>query len=361
MPPAIRRARDVPRWSNRPLELCASLLADAPKKARYALSFYRRRLVHTNLQLLYQCNFRCQICDFWQPSHRDKPQLGVADVHVIADKLARIGPQIVSIGGGEPLLHDDIVGVVRALGRRHFPVMICNGSLVDRSIARALFQAGIYEVSISVDYADPSKHDAQRGVAGAFDLAIRALETLQSSRVHAWQRVHMISVVMDDNLAEIEPLLRLSRSLGITYLVTLYSDGRGKAERRATDVGVGARLLDLKRRYPEFVQLRGYLGRFSHAVAHQGVGPCHAGRNLCNIDSQGDVSLCIDRINEPVGNMLRDDPLLLARRLREEHRSNDCHACWTSCRGAIETLMYGQDRRANLLDYYQMTRPIALG
>jgi hypothetical protein len=70
------------------------------------------------------------------------------------------------------------------------------------------------------------------------------------------------------------------------------------------------------------------------------------------------VSLCIDRRDEPVGNMLRDDPLVLERRLRERHRSNDCHGCWTSCRGAIETLMYGRDLRANLFDYYQMTRPM---
>jgi MoaA/NifB/PqqE/SkfB family radical SAM enzyme len=330
------------------------------KKARYALSFLRRRLVHTNLQLLYQCNFRCQICDFWRPEFQEAPRLSLADVRVVAAKLARVGPQIVSIGGGEPLLHDDLVPIVAALARDHFPVMICNGWLVTPERARALFAAGIYEVSISVDYADPAKHDAQRGVAGAHRRALEALRTLAANRVHPWQRVHMISVVMDDNVDEVEPLIRLCRGMGITYLVTLYSDGRGRGTRRASDPALAGRLLRLRDRYPEFVQLRGYLRKFADAVRDDGVGPCYAGKTLLNIDSQGDVTLCIDRLDDPVGNILTDDMAVLERRLRERHERNDCRACWTSCRGAIETLMYGGDFVPNLADYWRMTRDVAL-
>src|SRR5512140_505036 len=92
---------------------------EALKQARYALSFLRRGLVHTNLQLLYTCNFRCQICDFWKPERRAAPRLSLADVQVIAARLAEVGPQIVSIGGGEPLLHEELVPIVAALAREH--------------------------------------------------------------------------------------------------------------------------------------------------------------------------------------------------------------------------------------------------
>ncbi|HEY3353369.1 MAG TPA: radical SAM protein [Polyangia bacterium] len=341
--------------------MLAGTLAEAAKKARYAASFLGRRLVHTNLQLLYQCNMRCQICDFWKPPFTGKPRLTAAQVEVIGRQLAAIGPQIVSIGGGEPLLHPELVRIVEILARDHFPVMICNGWFVTLAVARDLFRAGIYEVSISVDYADRARHDAQRGVAGAYDRALAALRVLAESRVHPWQRVHMISVVMDDNVDDIERLITLSRELGVTYLVTLYSDGRGRAERRARSAGLGARLLALKDRYPDFVQLRGYLGRFGEAVREGGVGPCRAGRNLCNVDCQGNVTLCIDRLDEPVGNLLTDDARTVERRLLEAHRRNECRSCWTSCRGAIETLMYGSDRLQNLLDYHAMTRSVPLG
>ncbi|MDD5307420.1 MAG: radical SAM protein [Deltaproteobacteria bacterium] len=330
------------------------------KKLRFAASFLRRRMVHTNLQLLFDCNMRCEICDFWGESHRTKPSLSLAQIDVISEKLALVGPQIVSVGGGEPLLHPDIVPIVRSLNRFHFPVMICNGFFVTPKNARALFEAGMYEISVSVDYADPDRHDKQRGLTGAHERAMAALLTLQRSRVAPYQRVHMISVVMDDNLDEMEPLIRLCRDIGITYVVTLYSDARGTKATRSISPAVSERLIDLKRRYPEFVSLRSYIGRFSSAVAEGGVGPCHAGKNMCNIDSAGDVSLCIDRMDDPIGNILTGDVFELMAALRAKYDANTCRGCWTSCRGCLESLMYGGRPLANMSDYKGMTRDVPL-
>jgi len=333
--------------------------SDWTKKVRFARSFMWGRMVHVNLQLLYTCNYRCTICDFWKPNWRHKPLLSVDQTEVISEKLNCLGPQIISIGGGEPMLHPDLVAIVRALARHHFPVMITNGSLVTPELARNLFKAGMVEISVSVDYADPRKHDAQRGVSGAHAKAIEALRVLQENRTHPEQRVNMISVILEDNLQEVEPLIEVCQKLGITYLVTLYSPSRGAKAERPPAAEVSRRLLELKRRYRHFVALRGYLARFTEAVAENGIGPCYAGRNLCNIDCQGDVSLCIDRLEDPVGNILTDDIFVLEQRLLERHKTNQCRDCWTSCRGSIEALRYGQNRLANLIDYYQMTRPVA--
>jgi MoaA/NifB/PqqE/SkfB family radical SAM enzyme len=333
---------------------------DLNKKLRFATSFLRNRLVHVNLQILYSCNYRCAICDFWKPSWRPKPVLSAAQAEVISEKLNLLGPQIVSIGGGEPMLHPHLTAIVRTLARHHFPVMITNGSLVTAELARELFDAGMMEISVSVDYADPGKHDAQRGVAGAHAQAIDALRILHANRTDPQQRVNMISVIMEDNLPDVEPLIESCRELGITYLVTLYSHSRGTKPERLAGGRVSERLLAIKRQHRHFVALRGYLERFTEAAANNGIGPCYAGRNLCNIDSQGDVGLCIDRLEDPVGNMLTDDVFEIERRLLERHRSNQCRDCWTSCRGSIEAVRHGRDQVGNLLDYYQMTRPVAL-
>lgn len=333
---------------------------DRGRKLRYLRNFLAGRLVHTNLQLLYTCNFRCRICDFWQPSYRDAARLSLKQVETISDKLAQIGPQIVSIGGGEPLLHPDIVGVVRALARHHFPVMICNGWYVTPEMARSLWQAGIYEVSISVDYADAKKHDEQRGAPGAYERALAALRVLNQERIHPRQRVHMISVVLEDNLDDLEPLIQMCREMGITYLVTLYSDSRGQRSVRSIPGQASQRLLGLKRKYREFVAVRGYLARFSEAIANGGIGSCSAGKQLCNIDSQGQVGLCIDRICEPVGNILTDDMTQLEQRLLAAHRENACQACWTSCRGNIDTLRSPRQIFGNAWDYHQMSKGLPL-
>jgi radical SAM protein with 4Fe4S-binding SPASM domain len=335
-----------------------SLRRQSGKKWKYARAWMRQKLVHLNLQILYQCNFRCHICDFWKPAFKDSPRLSADQVQHIAGQLDRYGPMVISIGGGEPLLHDELIPICEALSPSNFLVMITNGSLMTEDKARAIMAAGLYEVSVSVDYANRAAHDRQRQFTGAFDKACAALEMLQRNRVHAYQRVNMISVVMDDNLDEIEPLITLSKELGVTYLVTMYSDKRG-AKARAVDPELTRRLLDIKKRNRHFVTVRGYLEKFSQAKA-EGVLPCHAGKNLFNVDCQGNVTLCIDTIHDPVGNILHDDIFELERRLLEKHRTNTCGTCWTSCRGPVETLMYGRNRLRNLRDYYQLTRDVPL-
>ena len=332
---------------------------EATKKLRLAWHFLRRRLIHTNLQILYDCNFRCRICDFWKKEYRGRPWMTAVEARAVAARLSEIGPQIVSIGGGEPLLHPEVEDIVSALARRHFPVMITNGWMMTPTKARALWAAGLYEISVSVDYSSAAKHDAQRGRAGAFHRAVAALETLEANRVQKDQRVNMISVIMDDNLAEIEPLLELSRRLGVTYLVTLYSRRRGVNQTGAASGDTSPTLLRLKKAYPEFVALRGYIGRFSEALGG-GVAPCYAGKHLLHINPQGDVSLCIDHENRPVANLLTEEPSVVEKKLLERYQSNDCHACWTSCRGSLETLIYGPGRLANLWDYYRMTKSLRL-
>lgn len=335
---------------------------EALKKGRYGLAFARRSLVHTNLQILYDCNFRCKICDFWHDrGDGQRPRMTAEQARIISDKLASIAPQIVSIGGGEPLLHPELMDIVSALSRHHIPVMICNGWYVNATNARELFERGMYEISVSCDYADPERHDRQRGMPGAHKRALAALKCLVDNRVHPEQRVHMISVVMDDNLDDIEQLVKMASDLGVTYLLTLYSHRRGALSPRDVPTHTTERLLELKARYPEFVVLRGYVARFSEALENAGIGPCYAGKNLCNVDSQGQVSLCIDRVDEPVANLLTDDAKTVRRALLAAFERNDCRACWTSCRGTIETLMYGRDRLGNLRDYYAMAKPASLG
>jgi MoaA/NifB/PqqE/SkfB family radical SAM enzyme len=333
---------------------------DLYKKMRYMRTFLAGRLVHTNLQITSRCNFKCQICDFWREEQRSDRDLTTDVVRVISEKLNQIGPQIVSIGGGEPLLNRDVVSMVGVLSKHHFPVMICNGWYVTPQNSRALFRAGMSEISVSVDYADPKKHDAQRGREGAYDRAIEALSILHRSRTNRNQRVNMISVIMDDNLDEVEPLIQICERLGFTYLVTLYSDRRGHKDKRPIPVDVSRHLLALKQKYKHFVALRGYLARFSEGTTEGGIGPCFTGKHLCNIDSTGDVSLCIDRVDEPVGNILTEDMKTIEERLLQRHRSNTCTDCWTSCRDSIESIRYGEAPHENLFDYYQMTKPISI-
>jgi MoaA/NifB/PqqE/SkfB family radical SAM enzyme len=336
-----------------------SVVHESWKKARFAWRFARERLVHLNLQLLYDCNFRCRICDFWKEPYLGLPRLSLDQVRVMAGKLRQLGPQLISMGGGEPLMHPEFLPIAETLSPDHFLVMITNGWFMTREKAAAIWRAGFYEVSVSVDYADADRHDEQRATPGAHARALEALRLLHETRVHPWQRVQMISVVMDDNVDDIERLVERSAEMGIGYLVTLYSHSRGTKPRRAGDRELGARLLEIRKRHRHFLTIRGYLERFGEALT-DGIGPCQAGKNLWNVDCQGNVTLCIDKLDEPVGNLLVDEMSTIEARLLEAQRANRCTGCWTSCRGPIETMMYGSGL-GRYADYFQLTRDVPLG
>jgi MoaA/NifB/PqqE/SkfB family radical SAM enzyme len=338
------------------------MIRDTQKKLKFVRQFIRKDFLHVNLQLLYACNYSCKICDFWKEPYTNYPSLTVDQVKVIASKLSQLGTMMVSVGGGEPLLHKDLIEITQILAKDHFPMMICNGWYMTPEIARALFKAGMYEVSISVDYANAALHDEQRGQKGAYEKAINALQMLHDNRVYRDQRVHMISVVMDDNLDQVEPLIKIAKEMGITYLVTFYSNGRGTKERKTYTTDISNYLLSLKKQYKEFVVFPGYINRFTEAYENNGgIRPCYAGKNLFNIDSQGNATRCIDRLDEYAGNILTDDVETIRKNLNHHFTNSHCGDCWTSCRGTIESLMYGGDQQLqNLYAFYQITKNIPL-
>jgi len=324
---------------------------------RLAANMLGRNLIHCNLQVTYRCNFRCRICDFWKDSYDKSHELSLEDIRLIARKLARLGTLIVSLAGGEPLIREDLCQVIRTLNQEgHFPILITNGWFVDERTARDILRAGLQEISVSVDYADPARHDAQRGHKGAWERAVHALELLNRFRPTKRNRVHMITVLMGDNLDDVEELIRLSRRLGVTYMVNLYSSNRGSKQPRPPQVPVTRRLLDLKARYPEFVTLTSYIEHLDRAIARGGIGNCQTGRLLLNIDNHGNAARCTETLDEPVGNILGEDVMSIRDRLRAVQRTRPCAQCWTSCRGFAEC-MYKTPRLRQLREFYVSVRP----
>jgi MoaA/NifB/PqqE/SkfB family radical SAM enzyme len=326
---------------------------------RMARNLFLKRMLHCNLQVTYRCNFRCQICDFWKEEYQKTDELSLDDIRLIGAKLNRLGTLIISLAGGEPLIREDLPEVIAILNKaNHFPILITNGWFVDQAMAKDLLRAGLQEISVSVDYADPARHDAQRGRQGAWERAVKALELLHKNRPDKRNRVHMISVLMDDNLDDVEPLIQLARRIGVTYMVNLYSWNRGTKNPRLPSAHVAKHLLALKRKYPEFITLTSYLEQFDNAIATGGIGDCQTGRLLMNIDNHGNVARCTETLTEPVGNILTDEAAVLRERLLDAQRSRPCAQCWTSCRGFAEC-MHKPPRWRQFREFFISVRPRA--
>jgi len=304
------------------------------KKFGFFKTFLARRPVWCSWQVTDLCNFRCKFCAVWKKRSNGREQT-LEEIEQSAGKLACIGTMVVSITGGEPLLRKDLPAVVRAIGRHHFTFISTNGWLITRERARALAEAGLWGVGVSLDYADPQRHDALRGKEGAHHRAMEALRILQEARIGGRPRVNLMITLMHDNFDDIAELAEFARGVGCSFRVQPYSILKTGDTGLQHPRPVAGRLLELRRRYQNFITNPVVLEKFDTAL-NGGVPGCVAGRYMLNIDPTGRVAKCPeDRLN-PVGHILHTDGKTLVRLLKERHRSNTCSDCWYNCRSELE-------------------------
>ena len=310
------------------------------KKARLFRTWIARYPMWCAWQVTYRCNFRCAFCGYFNDERGHQPEHGVEDFARASGKLSKLGTMLISLAGGEPLIRDDIVDIVREVARYHIPFITTNGWYLTPDLARQLYDAGLWGVSVSIDYADPDMHDRRRGMKHAFDRAVQALEYLKAARRHPWQRLNVMTVLLHDNLDHIEPLLELAGQYDAYLMVQPYGHLKTGSNRFSNrQQGVADHLLDLKDRYPNFLSNKTFLAGFDKAL-NGGIPGCRAGQAFFNIDSTGEVTICVEQAGQPVGNIYHDHEQDLIHRLRAQAKTNTCQACWYNCRGEVEMLYH---------------------
>jgi MoaA/NifB/PqqE/SkfB family radical SAM enzyme len=321
---------------------------------RLLTGFVRKRPIHCIVQVSNRCNLTCGFCSFWERPAHPRDEMTVDDFEVISAKLAEAGSMVVSLEGGEPLLRPDAAGIVRAFARYHHPILFTNGWRVTELLARDLWQAGLTEIGVSIDYADPERHDAHRGLKGTFAAAVKAVGILRDTAPHGSRQVTVMTVLMRDNFHELESLLKLSKEQGVSHQCTLVStlgDGRGEPSYAMPEKGIGERLLELKAKYPHFITFSGYLEGVGNFLEGQVRTPCWAGERFLNVDHLGEVSPCIEKLHLRAGNLRRDPWSVIEQKLRSFEEVRGCSDCYTSCRGFVEE-MSGMPRLRSWREFF---------
>ncbi len=124
------------------------------------------------LEPLFRCNLSCTGCGKIQyPMPILKKHLSVEECVQASDDC---GAPVVSIAGGEPLLHPDIAQIARALTERKRFVYLCtNALLLERKLD--LFEPDTH-LSFSVHMDGPrEQHDRSVCREGVYDLAVQAI------------------------------------------------------------------------------------------------------------------------------------------------------------------------------------------
>lgn len=143
------------------------------------------------------CNLRCVHCYASATPEPEKGELTHQQGRALLDDLRAFGVPAVLFSGGEPLARPDapqLIGYARSLGLNC--TLSTNGVLIDDAMADQLAAVGLKYVGISLD-GIRSRHDKLRGVAGAFDGSLAAIDRCRARGIKVGVRftVHALNEV----------------------------------------------------------------------------------------------------------------------------------------------------------------------
>ena len=314
---------------------------------KYAWLVARRRPVLVHFEVTLRCNARCGFCDYWKthPSARDQ------ELQSFADAARYFNPLMVTFTGGEPLLRRDLEALVHAVSaavRLKYVTLITHGAMLTPERARALWDAGVHQFNISLDYLD-ERHDRARGIPGLGARIFAAIPAMQAAGI---DNIRFNTVIKHDNLDQIVPLVHRARQLGVGVNLSVYTDAKngntdhllGDGDARELDAVV-AELLAFKKAHRGVITSSDYyLRQIPRYVRGELAAPCRSGIRTIHIDPTGRVKRCPDF---PTDFHWRDF---------RRYQPIACDACYYACRGEAQAPL----EWSRVQDVMGTTRPTAL-
>ena len=113
-----------------------------------------RKPLQCSLYVTDRCNLDCAYCTEYDNS---RPHPSIDDLKKWVRKIRELGTMRIALVGGEPLVHPNIVELVRYCRKLGFATSLTtNGFLLTRKLVAQLEDAGLQVMQISVDRMTPS-------------------------------------------------------------------------------------------------------------------------------------------------------------------------------------------------------------
>ena len=263
-------------------------LGDSLKVATRVLGS-RRRPMLAHLVVSRYCNLECAYCAEYDKVSKPVP---IDELLARVDALARLGTQIVTLTGGEPLTHPDH-DVVIARIRSHGMVAttITNGFLLTVGRIAGMNAAGLQELQISIDGVKPDAISKKtlKSLAGKLQLLAK----------HAQFHVNINSVlgISEERTQDALEVARSAKALGFSHTVGVLHDAEGTlAPLSATQRAVYDALMSKG----SVAHLVNYLMFQKNLMAGKpNAWHCRAGARYLYICEDGLVSYCSQQRGSP--------------------------------------------------------------
>jgi radical SAM protein len=175
------------------------------------------------------CNLACVHCRASAQTTPEPDELTTQEVCGLIDQLAEFSQPIFVISGGEPLMRPDIYDIAAYGTRRGLRVAVSpNGTLLTSEAVGHLIDAGVKRISVSIDGSTAARHDAVRGVPGAFDAAMEGLARCRDARLGFQLNTTVMRQTREDLAAVRDLAVRIEAEAWHVFM--LVPTGRGKID-----------------------------------------------------------------------------------------------------------------------------------
>jgi len=265
-----------------------------------------------------RCNLACTYCNEFDDF---SPPVDLQEMKKRLDILADMGTSIITISGGEPLLHPELDEIIRHIRKRGMIAgMITNGFLLTKERIEQLNRAGLEHLQISIDNTRPD------------EVSKKSLKTLDQKiellAKHAYFQVN-INSVLGSGVKDPEDALKIAHravDLGLTSTVGIIHDHDGQLKPLGPrEVEIFEEIMSLSKR--SFSRFNDFQHNVARGKEHN--WRCRSGSRYLYICEDGLVHWCSQQRGYPGIPLAQYTPEM---RQREFLTSKYCAPlCTVSC------------------------------
>jgi MoaA/NifB/PqqE/SkfB family radical SAM enzyme len=299
---------------------------------RGSLNWIAERPIVVSFEVTDSCTCYCRHCDHGGPKD-DSRNLKPADYRRYMEVLR---PCVVQVSGGEPMMRDDIVEIVRNIkdeSRLPYTILVSNWSLMTEQRYLELRAAGIDQFSVSLDFPD-ERHDDFRLYPGLYRHLSEIVPRLAAL---GHDDIVLNTCITSENLSEIGAVADKAREWGVNLCYSAYSSRRTGRQDYFLNTPEQLKVLREQLALVEarrdktnwIVNAPTTLEATRQYFENRGTPGCKAGLRFLVVTCEGML--------QPCSMQFRRFPLTEQARMVEEFTDNNkCDECYVSIRSYLD-------------------------
>jgi len=255
-------------------------------------SFFKMMFPATaNLAVTHRCQCRCIHCSADPFVNPEREELAKEEIMEVVTGAQELGATLIIYTGGEPTMCSDLCELIRHVDKDKSIVMIFTNGLTLARDAEKLAEAGLDTLNISIDSADPEKHDAFRKIKGLYRKALAGAKKARQCGI----LTGISTYATHENLADgsLERLIKIGQDEGF-HEVTIFDcipSGRFlKETQRILTRDEKLQVADLARKYHAMDHPMGVVAQ-AIVNSPEGVG-CFGAYSQFYMTAYGDINPC---------------------------------------------------------------------